>query len=535
LPIPQARAGGAGGPHRHSDEAPAEEPINNEAPAEEPIKNDERRPSSPGSFVGDIPGAEEVPSVAWPLLLRDRVRHRVEASDRYRWWVLWTVLSGLFAAGFSFTILAVAIPDIAADLGGSETTAVWVVSGPMLVFALAMPVLGKAGDIYGHRRVYLTGLGLFVVFTGLSTLAWNAPALIGIRTLAAVEGAATGPASMALIMLVFPPEDRVKAMGFFSLIGAGAPVIGLVAGGLLIDAFGWRALFVVQLPLGLLALTLATTVLRETPRHRRGPIDVRGAASIGVAAAAALLALDRGNAWGWANPAVVGLIALAPLGVVSFVSAERRAPNPLVPLEFFRRRNFSLAMVAQFFGNTAYMGGFIISPLLVQHVFGYSVAAAALVMLWRPLTFSLTSPLAGYAAVRVGERSAAVAGAALISISMLVFAAGASGQSLTLVVTALVLSGIGMGLASPSLQSSVANAVEEQHLGIAGAAQQMAFMVGAAAGIQLLSMIQSGARVTGPFVDAYLVGAALAAVGLAAATGIRSLERRADLRVAAAA
>lgn len=490
-------------------------------------------PSTP--FVGDVPGAEEVPSVAWPLLLRDRVRRRAETSDRRRWWVLWTVLAGLFAAGFSFTILAVAIPDIAADLGGSETAVTWVVTGPLLVFALAMPVLGKAGDIYGHRRVYLVGLGLFVVFTALSAAAWNLPALIALRTVAAVEGAATGPASMALIMLVFPPEDRVKAMGFLSLVGAGAPVLGLVAGGLLIESFGWRAMFVVQLPMAVLAFLLAAAVLRETPRRERVPVDVVGAAALGVAAGALLLALDRGNVWGWAHPAVFVLGALIPAGIVGFVAAEGRASHPLVPLGFFRRRNFTMPMVAQFFGNIAYMGGFIISPLLVQHVFGYAVAAAALVMLWRPLAFSLTSPIAGYAAVRVGERAASITGTAAIAVSMLVFAQGAASESLGLVVVALVVSGIGLGVASPSLQSSVANAVEEEHLGIAGAAQQMAFMVGAATGIQLLSVVQGGARTAGPFVDAYLVGFALALVGVAAATFVRSLERPAEVRMAPAA
>jgi EmrB/QacA subfamily drug resistance transporter len=489
----------------------------------------------PGLALTEVPGWSEVSVVAWPLLLRRRVRRRVEASDRYRWWVLWSVLAGMFAAGFSFTILAVSIPDIATDLGASETAVTWVVVGPMVMFAVAMPLLGKLGDLYGHRRVYLVGMSFFVLSTGLSALAWNAPALVGIRTLAAIEGAATGPASMALINRAFPPADRVKAMGFFSLVAAGAPVIGLVAGGVLVDAFGWRALFVIQVPLAAMALALNATVLRETPRQARVSVDVKGALAVAVAAVSALVALERGHAWGWDHPAVVGLVALVPLGVVAFVAVERRAASPLVPLAFFRRRNFGFPLVAQFFANTAYMGGFIISPLLMQHVFAYTVAGSALVVIWRPLSFSLVSPFAGYAAVRVGERPAAVFGVGCIAVSMLLFAYGADTGSVPWIFAALALSGVGMGVASPSLQASVANAVEEEHLGIAGAAQQMVSMIGASTGIQLLKSVQGDGRSAGPFVDAYLVGFVLAVLGFSAAVFVRSLERRAETVVAPAA
>lgn len=489
----------------------------------EPAGGHER--AFPPELDGEVPGGSEVPGVAWPLLLRRRVQRKLERSDRHRWWVLWSVLSGLFAAGFSFTILAVSIPDIAEDLGASETALTWTVSGPLLMFAVGMPVLGKIGDLHGHRKVYLTGISLFVVFTGLSALAWNATALILIRVLAGLEGAATGPASMALINRTFPPAERVKAMGFFSLVAAGAPVIGLVAGGVVVDAFGWRTLFVMQLPLAASAVVVNAVVLRETPPLPRVSLDLKGATALAVTAVSALLALERGNALGWGHPVVAVAVALVPLGAVAFVAAERRARDPLVQLRFFRRRNFSASLIAQFFANVSYMGGFIISPLLMQHVFGYSVAAAAVTMIWRPLSFSLSAPGAGYLATRIGERTATLGGTGAIAASLLVLAAAASSRSVTLVVVGLVISGIGMGLANPSLQSSVANAVEEEHLGVAGAAQQMMFTVGASAGIQGLSVSLGGSRTAGAFVDSYLLGFALAVVAVIASLFVRSFER----------
>jgi EmrB/QacA subfamily drug resistance transporter len=488
------------------------------------------------TVLADWSGVEEVPAVAWPLLLQERLRRRVATDDRYRWWVLWTVLAGLFAAGFTITVLAVSLPTIARDLDTDPTTLSWIVTGPFLAHALGMPLLGKVGDRYGHRRVFLIGFGLFTLFTGLTALAWSAPALITIRVVGALEGAATGPASMALIMHVFRAEDRVKAMGWWSLVGAGAPVIGLVAGGPIVEAFGWRWLFVMQVPLSLAALLLAAIVLRETPRADAGRLDLRGAAALGAAAVLPLLALQLGRTGGWVRPLPPVLIAGGAVAVALFVWVEMRAPEPLLPLEFFRRRNFSAALAAQTFSQFAYMGGFLISPLLMQDVFGYTVSATALVMLCRPLSFSASSPVSGYVAARVGERRASVVGTSLVVVSMGCFAYAAATENIALVIAALVLSGLGLGASSPSLISSAANAVEPQHLGVANGAQQMMTLIGAVAGMSVLATIAGGEGAGGsPFVAAYLVGLVVAVPGVLAALLVRSADREAAARLRVAA
>lgn len=496
-------------------------------------------PKAPRSDVptvlADYSGVEEVPAVAWPLLLRERLRRRMRESDRYRWWVLWTVLAGLFAAGFTITVLAVSLPTIARDLHADPTTLTWIVTGPFLAHALGMPLLGKVGDVYGHRRVYLVGFGLFTVFTGLTALAWNAPSLIVVRTIGALEGAATGPASMALIMHAFPAEDRVKAMGWWALVGAGAPVIGLVAGGPIVDAFGWRWLFVAQVPLALSALVAAAVLLHETPRTPRVSIDVRGAAALAGATVLPLLALQLGRSQGWTGPAPVALLALGAVFLVVFVRVERRAREPLLPLDFFRRRNFTASLLAQSLSQFAYMGGFIVSPLLMQNRFGYTVAGTSLIMLCRPLSFSLSSPVSGYVTVRVGERRAAITGTVLVVVSMACFALGAAEESVPLVVLALLLSGLGLGASSPSLITSAANAVEPEHLGVANAAQQMVTLIGAVAGMQVLATIQAGGGGDGRFALAYLIGLAVAVPAVVAAGFVRSSARVTELHVAHAA
>src|SRR5438874_6134019 len=196
----------------------------------------------------EAPGADEVAVLPWPALFRHRMARRVESSDRYEWWVLWTVLAGLFSVSFTITILAVSLPRIAADLHSDTTTLTWVITGPLLAFGVVGPLLGKAGDIWGQKRMFMLALSLTLVFAGLTAAAWNASSLILFRVLGAGEGAATGPASMAMIMMVFRPEDRVKAMGFWSLIAAGAPVFGVVAGGPIVEHVSWRLIYIAQIP-----------------------------------------------------------------------------------------------------------------------------------------------------------------------------------------------------------------------------------------------------------------------------------------------
>ena len=491
-----------------------------------PEETTNRSRASDDAFPGEFPGTEEVPVLDWPRIWRERLASRVGRSDRYGRWVLVAALAGLFSAGFTITVLAVSIGDIADDLGTSEQSLTWVVSGPLLTLAIAMPLFGKLGDVYGHRRVYLTGFAAFTVLTTTCALAWNAPSLILFRVLAALGGAATGPTSMALIMRAYPVEERVKAMGWWSLVGAGAPVIGVVAGAPIVDTFGWRWLFVGQAPISLAALLLGVIVLRETPRRAREPLDIAGAVSLALTTVSALLVLDRGSRWGWGHPAVIAAACISPLAAMWFIRAERRAKFPLLPLTFFNRPNFTPSLVAQFGSNFAYMGGFIVTPLLMQEVFDYSLRATGFVMLCRPLTFSLFAPIAGYITVRVGERIAAVAGCTMVVISMGVFAAGAQAESVALIVVGLVLSGLGLGASSPSLVSSVANAVDEQDLGVANAAQSMVSQIGVVAGIQVMSTIAGGADETAPYAAAYLVGAAIAFLGVAGSAFVRSAARR---------
>ena len=500
-----------------------------------------RSVDEPDSFTIGASGGDEV-VVPWPLIRRLRrraVRALARGGDEpfggrhHRWWVLWTVLAGLFSVNVTFTIFAVALTDVAGGFHTSLATITWVITAPLLCFGIAAPVLGKVGDIWGHRRLYLIGTAVAVVCALATAAAPTVGSLIAVRALSGIDGAAAGAASMALIFRVFDHEDRVKAMGWWSLVGAGGPVIGVVVGGLLIQTFGWRSMFLVQAPITLAALVVAIFVLPETERSERQAFDWRGAATLTLSISGLLFGLNRGPVLGWSSPVVVGSLALFPLLLGAFVAVERRSAVPLLPLRFLRRRNFSFPMGNQLFSNFAYMGGFILAPALLERVFGYSVSRAGVMVIARPLAFSLTAPVAGYLAGRIGDRVSAVAGSGVLVASMLVFATVHPSGGAALVLVALALSGVGLGVASPSVAAAVANAVDEENLGVASAAQQLVAQIGVVAGIQVMQTVQAAreptAGLVGSFHDAYLVGAVACVFAAACGAGMVGRRRRLHL------
>jgi len=446
-------------------------------------------------------------------------------ASRRAWFITWIVLSGAFCVSFTITILSVSRPAIAKDLDADVSLLVWLISGPTIATALSSTTWGKLGDLHGHRRTYLVSMTGATLFSLASAFAWNGPSLIGFRVLGALVGAATAPSSMAIINLVFPPERRSAALGYWSLVVAGGPVIGLVAGGPLVDLFGWRMIFLLQAPLLGAAGLVAWRVLPRTPRQVGVPLDVKGQVALASALLALLLGIDRGRPLGWGHPVVVGLFTVAVVAGVGFVVVERRVEHPLVPLRYFSRRNFTLPIAIQFFTNFGYMGGFILAPKLLDEVRGMSAGQISLLLIPRPLVYAICGPLAGRLVPKVGVRTFALAGSACVTLSLAIIALVSRDPGTVVIITAIAISGVGMGAAQPAIATSVANSVEAEDLGVAGATQQLASQVGSSIGMNLLDSIQvarvGAAGTAGSFGQAYGVGALISAVGTALAIGLR--------------
>ena len=472
--------------------------------------------------------------VAWPTLFRERVERRARKHGKFHWWVLWTALGGLFAVNVNFTIFAVALPRLARELDSTINVVTWTITAPLLAFGVVAPALGRAGDVFGHRKLFLWGLCGELVATLASAVAPNVGALIAARVLGAVLGAAVGSAGMAMILREFDADERVKALGYWSLIGAGGPVLGVALGGPLIEAMGWRAMFWAQLPAIVVAILIAGAILPGHPEvdaedRTQRSLDWPGAASIALAALALLLALNRGPVMGFTHPLVLAALVVVPIASLAFVRAERRSPDPLLPLDFLRRRNFAAPIVAQVFGNFTHMGGFILLPAMLDRVFGYGEARIGLLTISRPLAFAIAAPVAGYLAIRIGERAVAAGGCAAIVTSMVLLSTIERDAPDLLIIVALAIGGAGLGGASPALAATVANAMGDARLGVSSAAQQLTQYVGVVAGIQIMTTVQlvteDSLGLVGSYSLAFLVGAAAAVLAGLASLALRSQPR----------
>ena len=454
------------------------------------------------------------------------VAARLDERGRYPTSVLLATLTGLFATTFPVTVLTLAIPTMADDFGVEEAGLAWVVTLPVLASALALPVLGKLGDIHGHRKVFLTGFTIAAVTTALTATATSPAALIAWRTVSQVAGGSTMPSSLALINSVHRGERRARAMGWWSMVAAGAPVIGLTVGAPVIDAVGWQVLFLLQSALMVVPVLASWLVLRETPR-RAARFDLAGAVALALGIGPVLLAVSQAPEWGVTSPATLACLAIGLAGVAAFATVERRVDEPLVPLDFFRSRDATSSLASSFLTGASYMGGFFLASLLMVEEFGYSLTGAVPLLSIRPALFALTSPLGGWLAGRAGNRVGAVAGCLALAGGLAGLAAGSAAASLLLVVgIGFLLQGVGYGLLRPAISTALANAVDERDLGVAGAAERLAGQVGIAFGITVLATVY-GDDVQ-RFAPAFAVGAVFGLLAVVTSLGLRPGGGRAD-------
>jgi MFS family permease len=398
----------------------------------------------------------------------------------------------------------------------------------MLAVAVGTPLAGKLGDIHGHRRIFLWGLVGGVITTALCGLAWNAASLIAFRVLFGITGALVMPNGMSLMMHAYGPRRRATAMGWFQFAMTGAPTIGLVVGGPLIDVVGWRTIFFAFAVVSLAALVLGAMVLRDTPRQAQVRLDYLGAVSLGTTVLLMLLGVTRGagrvrshGPSSLADPLTIVLLLGAVAAGFAFVAVERRAEHPMLKLRYFARRNFVTPLLASSLTQFAYMGGFVVVPLLLHDVYGWTVAGTALILAPRPGAFSVASPLGGWLASRHGERLPMIAGSALMVGSMAAFAFSSAGGALALVVLGLVLSGVASGIAAPSYSSMVASAVDPDDLGIANGMSQQVLFIGIVSGIQIMLVVVGDRPDTSQYARAFIFGSVVAVLGLFAALASR--------------
>ena len=346
------------------------------------------------------------------------------------------------------------------------------------------------------------------------------------------------------MMHAYGVERRATAMGWFQFAMTGAPTIGLVVGGPLIDTIGWRNLFFAFAAITVAALVASIRLLRPTPSRASHSIDYLGGVTLGATVLAALLAITRvttllrddGPAVAAVDVIFWLLVLAAVVGFVLFVRTERTAPEPMLKLDYFSQPNFTLPMVSSALVQFAYMGGFVVVPALLEDQYGWSLGAIAVLLAPRPATFSLTSPIGGYLPARIGQKPPIVIGAVamIASTAAFVIASGFdAGLGIWLILAGLILAGAAAGLSGPSVLAMVVDNVDDDDTGIAnGMTQQVAF-VGIVIGVQGMNVLAGDNASPGRFALTFGVGLTASVIGLALALLIRNPSRVASTAAAA--
>jgi EmrB/QacA subfamily drug resistance transporter len=418
-----------------------------------------------------------------------------ELSTRTRWLALVILCVGDLMIVVDTTVVNVALPSIRHDLGFTQTSLAWVVNAYMLTFGGFLLLAGRFGDLFGHRRLFLSGTAAFTTASLICGISNSQGMLIAARAVQGLGGAVVSALAFSLIVVLFTePSDRAKAMGVFGFVMSGGGSIGVLAGGVLTDLVGWHWIFLVNLPIGI-AVTLAGLKLlpavRTGAEHQR--LDVGGAVAITGAMLLAVYAVVNGNTAGWTSAQTLGLLAGAIAIGVGFVVWESRSPAPLIPLGIFRHRNLSAANIVGVLWAAAMFALFFLSALYLQLVLHYSPLQVGLAFLpGNLIMMAFSLGLSAKLVMRYGFRAPLAFGLSTASLSLFWFArAPVHGSFVVDVLPSMILIGIGGGLAfNPVLMAAMSD-VEPQNSGLASGITNTAFMMGGALGLAVLASVAS--------------------------------------------
>jgi EmrB/QacA subfamily drug resistance transporter len=427
-------------------------------------------------------------------------------------------------------IVNVALPAIQRDLGVGQSTLQWVVVAYGLLLGGFLLLGGRMADLLGRRRMLLAGLGAFTAASLLAGVAESAGLLIAARGLQGLGAALIAPAALSLLAVSFSEgRERNRALGIFGAVGGASGSIGVVASGLLTDGPGWRWVFFINVPVGVVLIGLAGVYLAaERSGRRTVRLDVTGAATVTGGLLLLVYAISRGADHGWTSGSTVGSFVVAALLLAAFVRVEGRAPAPLVPAAVLRNRTLVAANVTAFLACSAFFSFIFIGSLMMQQVLGYSPTKTGLSWLATSATVFVASAFAGARLVAaVGVRRLLVTGLSVLAVGVLwLTRLPADASYVTDLLPAFLLAGVGFGLCAPSLQIGALSGVSESASGLASGLVETMREIGGAAGVAAVStVLVSHTGLDGFHIGFAVIGALAALAALAAGLGFQRAAR----------
>jgi EmrB/QacA subfamily drug resistance transporter len=414
---------------------------------------------------------------------------RITDANR-RWWVLLTMTGSLSMILIDQTVVSVALPTMQGDLDLSQTGVQWVVNAYLLAIAVLVALGGRIGDLIGNARVFRIGALVFVAASAACGLAEGETWIVVARAIEGAGAALMTPATGAIVMNAFAPGERGKAMGIYSGVSMVFLALGPLLGGLLVAWVSWRAVFFVNLPIGLAMLVLAhVTVPSRAPERREGGLDWIGVPLLIGGLGSLVLGLMQSRVWGWSSPGVIGLLIAAAVLLPLFVAWELRAREPLVQLRLFRSANFSadsLVLAAVEFGL---IGVSVFGAIWVQDVLGFGPIEAGLSLLPLTLPLLVLAVTTGKLYDRVGPRVPVAAGAALVAVALGWNALVLDKLSYAWIVPGYVVMGIGLALVMTPASTDAMNVADPALRGQASGVIQTMRQVGGTIGIAVMGTI----------------------------------------------
>jgi len=417
-----------------------------------------------------------------------------------------------------FTAVNVALPTIENDFHTNINTIQWVINAYALTFGVMIVTGGRLADMFGRRNAFFLGSAIFATMSALGGAAPNETLLIGARVLMGIGGALMWPAILGMTYEILPEEKAGLAGGI--IIGAAGigNAVGPLLGGVLTQELSWRWIFFLNVPIAIFAVGVTYLLVHvKEPESKDRHIDYPGIAALTVGLVSLLIALDQVDDWGWGDPRVIAMFAIAAIGLAAFIPIERRAgDHALIPRQVIRNENFTAACVAVLFMAATFFAALLYLPQFMQKQLGYSALEAGVGMLPFLAVFALSSFAAGPLYDRLGAKKLAVIGAALITLGPILFSLLDEGSGYGALVPGMVVLGIGAGSFVPTATTAGVTSVDESQTSLAGGIVYMFQIAGGSIGLGLTTTVFSSA--IPPFVDgiqaAMRLDAALAVVGL---------------------
>ena len=400
------------------------------------------------------------------------------------------IIAMLFAA-LDGTIVGTAMPRIVGELGGLSLMT-WLTTAYMLTSTTVVPIAGKLADLLGRRNVYITGLVIFMVGSALCGMANGMTELIIFRGIQGLGGGIMMPMAMIIIGDMFTGKERAKWQGIFGALYGLASVIGPQVGGWIVDAVNWRWVFYINLPVGILATIFIAMGLKSHKQTGPIKIDIAGIFTMILGVVSLLLALTFGGKdYAWDSWQIIGLFALALIGIVSFVIVETKAEEPILPMHFFKNRTFTLLNAIGFFMSIGMFGAIMFVPFFMQGIVGVSAAESGTIMTPMMITMIVMSIIGGQLVLKVGVKPQIITGMLIMAGGFWLLTTMDMHTTKLTATSYMMVIGLGMGLVMPTLTLALQESFPKKDLGVVTSSSQFFRQIGGTFGITILGSIMN--------------------------------------------